>query len=74
MRTPKPLLFVLSGVWLALLLIEKATATTGSLRMRNRMAPLRAGYYVGRWIKSLLIVVLAVINLFLAISVIDNRR
>jgi hypothetical protein len=73
MRSIKPVLFILAGAWVVLLLIEKITGTTGSIAMRKRFLPVRWGYHLVHGGKSMLMALLAVMNVFLAIAMVDHK-
>jgi hypothetical protein len=74
MRSRKPLLYTLAGAWLALLLLEKAGSTAGSMRTARSAAPLRLWFKLGRTVKAVLLATLATCNLFLVINMAEKRK
>lgn len=73
MKKTKPILWTLAGAWLLLFLLEKSSATADSLAMRKRAWPVKAGHHGFRAVKSVLLLALAVINIFMALSMVNNH-
>lgn len=74
MKTTKSILFTLAGIWTTLLIFDKIMNTTGSVRLKNFSKPRQLIYFSTRFIKSLLFFCLIVINVFMAISLIENKK
>ncbi len=72
MKSTKSILFGLAGAWVLILIIEKMTGTAGRLKACRRPFPVRWIWYLFRFIKSTLMFTLAVMNIFMAISLVDE--
>ncbi|MFP4417252.1 MAG: hypothetical protein ACOC41_06600 [Chitinivibrionales bacterium] len=72
MKSTKNILFGLAGAWVLILFIEKMTGTAGRLQASRRAFPIRWVWYLFRFIKSTLMFGLAVMNVFMAISLVDE--
>ena len=73
MKITKMFLFVLAGAWVVLIGMEKMAGTAGKLHTRGKFFPVRWGYGLARLAKSLLLVSLALSNLFMVLSLIDRK-
>ncbi|MBD3396250.1 MAG: hypothetical protein GF418_11550 [Chitinivibrionales bacterium] len=69
----KSILFILAGAWIALLLVEKSTATAGALAGRKRAWPVKAGGYGIRMLKGILMIGLLLLNVYMALSLVGDR-
>ena len=74
MKKAKPVLFVLAGLWLLLMLIEKLAGTADAITVRKKAWPVKAGHHGLRALKSILLIGLAVINIFMALSLIGGAE
>lgn len=73
MKTTKSILFALAGIWTTLLIFDKVMNTAGSFRSKNYSKPLQLIYFSTRFIKSFLIFCLIIVNVFMAISLIEKK-
>jgi hypothetical protein len=73
MKKTKPILWILAGAWLLLLMVEKTAATADSLSVRKRAWPIKAGHGGMRVMKSIILMSLAVVNIFMALSMVSNN-
>lgn len=74
MKSTKNILFGLAGAWVLILIFEKLTGTAGKIKAGRRPFPVRWVWYLFRFIKSTLMFTLAVMNIFMAISLVDENE
>jgi len=74
MKATKPILLALAGAWIALMLLEKSTDAAGAFVVRKKAWPVRAGHHSVRFFKTLLLVGLAILNIFMAVSLIGDKE
>jgi uncharacterized membrane protein YsdA (DUF1294 family) len=73
MKNTSALLFGLAGAWVSLFLMEKISGAATAIKSSHSMWPVRAGRGSVRFFKSLILFVLAALNVFMAIALIDRR-
>ncbi len=73
MKITKMFLYVLAGAWVVLIGMEKMAGTAGKMHTRSKLFPIRWGYGLAHLSKSLLLVGLALSNLFMVLSLIDRK-
>lgn len=70
----KQFLFLLAGLWLIFLISEKVLAAFLGFRSEKKNLIIRLVTFAGRVIKSAVIFALVVFNVFMAISIIENKK
>lgn len=73
MKITKMFLYVLAAAWILLIGMDKMIGAAGKLHTRGKIFPVRWGYGMARLSKSLLLISLALSNLFMVLSLIDRK-
>ncbi len=74
MRSKRTILYILAGIWTTLLIIEKTFNAVSSVKARNSAFPLKILFLMARIFRSALILCLVVVNVFMAIALIDDKK
>ncbi len=74
MKSTKSILFALAGIWTTLLIFDKILNTTSSVKLKTFSKPLQLIYFSTRFIKSILFFCLIIVNVFMAISLIEHKK
>ena len=74
MKSAKSILILLAGIWTILLIIEKIFSTADSVKTRKLPLPLRFIYHTARIFRSVLLFSLVIINVFMAIALIEDKK
>jgi len=74
MKAAKGILWVLAGAWIVLLMLEKSSGAAGAFLIRNKPWPHKAGHYFVRFLKSMILTSLVLINIFMALSLIGGTK
>jgi hypothetical protein len=73
MKATRSLLFGLAGAWIIVLFMDKIMGTAAGIRSKRTFLPLRMVYYGLRSVKSLVLLGLVIMNVFLAISLVGRN-
>jgi len=74
MKSSKPLLFTLAGVWTTLLIIERIVNGVSSIKARKSVLPVKVVFHTARLFRSALFFCLVVVNVFMAIALIEDKK
>lgn len=74
MKLQKKALFVLAGAWILLMVVEKWSATADVIMTHKRSWPIKAGHTGVRSLKAVLLAILAVLNIFMALSLMTGKE
>lgn len=74
MKPTRTIFIVLASIWTFFLLIEKLLGTTGSYNNKNSMILIRIARKTMSAFKSILLFCLVIVNVFMAIALIDTKK
>lgn len=74
MKMSKNLLFGLAGFWTVLFIIDKVFKTVGLITIKRKSIFQKSGFYLSHFIRSVLLTGIAIFNIFMAISLLEDRR
>ena len=74
MKSKKTILFALAGIWTTLLIIEGIFNAVTSVKARKSALPVKMIFHAVRLLRSFLIFCLVIVNVFMAIACIEDKR
>lgn len=74
MKSSKTLLFTLAGVWTTLLIIERIVNGVSSIKARKSAWPVKVVFHTARLFRSTLFFCLVVVNVFMAIALVEDKK